>query len=61
MSTSDDVPVAGGGYKDIGARSGLLHGGDFKASHRSLESVDGIDLGDEHASTVGTERLGALW
>jgi len=60
VSTSDDVPVASGSYKDIGAMSSILHGGDFIASHRSLESVDGIDLGDKNAGTVGTERLGAL-
>ena len=60
MSTSDDVPVASGGYKDIGARSSILHGGNFITRHCSLESVDRIDLGDENASTVGTERLGAL-
>ena len=60
MGTSDDVPVASGGYKDIGARSSLLHGADFITSHRSLESIDRVDLSDENASTVGTERLGAL-
>ena len=56
----DDVPVTSGGDEDVRAGSSLLHGGDLVTSHRSLESVDGVDLGDDDTSTVGTERLGAL-
>ena len=57
---SDDVPVSSSGNEDIGARSSLLHGGDLVTSHRSLESIDRVDLGDDDASTVGSERLGTL-
>ena len=58
--SSDDVPVPSGGNEDVGARSSLLHGGDLVTSHRSLESVDRVDLGDEDASTVRSEGLGTL-
>ena len=60
MSTGNDIPVAGGGYKDVGTRGSILHSGDFIASHRGLEGIDGVDLGNENTSTVGAERLGAL-
>ena len=60
MSAGDNIPVASGGHEDIGAMSSILQGGDLITSHRSLESVDGVDLGDENASTIGAERLSAL-
>jgi hypothetical protein len=56
----DDVPVAGGGDEDVGAGSGVFHGGDFETSHSGLEGVDWVDLGDKNASTVRLQRLGAL-
>lgn len=57
----DDVPVARGGHEDIATGSSLLHGGDLVAGHGRLESVDGVDLGDDNASTVRAERLGTLY
>ncbi len=56
----NDVAVTSGGDEDVGAGSSLLHGRDLITSHRGLESVDGVNLGDEDTSTVGPERLGAL-
>ena len=56
----DDVAVPSSGDEDVRARRRLLHSRDLIAGHRSLESVDGVDLGDDDTSTVGTERLGAL-
>ncbi len=32
---------------------------DFQAFHGGLECVDGVDLGDEHAATLPTQRLHA--
>ena len=60
VSTGDNIPVASRGHEDIGARGSIFHGGDLITSHRSLESVDGVNLGDENASTIRAERLGAL-
>lgn len=60
MSTSDDIPVSSGGDEDVRPGSSVLHGGDFVAGHGSLKGVDGVDLGDQHASTVGLEGFGAL-
>lgn len=56
----DNVPVAGGGDEDVGAGSSVFHGGDFITGHGGLESVDWIDLGDDNASTIRLQRLGAL-
>ena len=56
----DDVAVAGRGDEDVGARRGLLHRRDLVAGHGSLESIDGVDLGDDDTSTVGAEGLGTL-
>lgn len=60
MLASDNVPVAGGGDEDVGARGGVFHGGDFVTGHSSLEGIDRVDLGDENASTIRLQRLGAL-
>ena len=56
----DDVTVASGGYENVGTRRGLFHRSDLVACHGSLKSIDGIDLGDNDASTVRTKGLGAL-
>lgn len=42
----DNVLVSSGGDEDVGAGSGVFHGGDFVTGHSSLESVDWVDLGD---------------
>lgn len=60
VGSCDDIPVTSGGDKDVRTGSGILHGGDFVTSHRSLKSIDRVDLGNENASTVGPEGLGAL-
>ena len=54
-----DISAASGGDKDLTDGGGLLHGGDLVARDGSLEGVDGVDLGDENASTHGVEGLGA--
>ena len=58
--SGDDVTVTSGGHENVGTGGGLLHGGDFVTGHRSLEGVDGVDLSDDDASTVGPEGLGTL-
>ena len=60
MSTSDDVPVTGGGNEKVGAGGSFLHSGDLVAGHGSLEGVDRVDLGDQNTSAIGAERLSTL-
>lgn len=36
MFASDDIPVSGGGNKDIGPGCSVLHGGDLVTGHGSL-------------------------
>lgn len=60
VSASKDVTAAGGGDEDVAAVGDVLHGGDLVAGHGGLEGVDGVDLGDDDASTVRGERLGTL-
>src|SRR5262245_51136023 len=54
---SDDVAAAGGGDEDRALRGSFFHRGDFKAFHRGLQRVDGIDLGDDHASAVAAHAV----
>jgi hypothetical protein len=56
----DDVAVTGGGNEDVGTVSSVLHGRNLVPAHRSLKSVDGVDLGDDDTSTVRAERLSTL-
>lgn len=58
--TGDDVSAASGRDEDLALRSGLFHGSDLVTGHRSLEGVDGVNLGDDDSGTVGSERLSAL-
>lgn len=58
---SDDIPVTGGGDKEIGTGSSFLHGGNFKAGHGGLESVDRVDLSDNYTSTIGAEGFSTLF
>ena len=60
VSASDNVAVTGGGNKDVGTSSSLFHRGDFVASHRRLEGIDGVNLRDEDTSSIRAEGLGAL-
>src|SRR5690606_37179624 len=55
---SDDVTTAGRGDEDVALRSGLFHGGHFVPFHRGLQGIDGVDLGDQHASPQGLHRVG---
>ena len=56
----DNIAVTRGRDENVSTGSGLLHGSDLVAGHRSLEGVDGVDLGDEHAGAIGAEGLRAL-
>ena len=56
----DNVPVSGGSDEDVGAGSGIFHGRDFETSHRGLESVDWVNLGDKDASAVRPQSFGTL-
>jgi len=58
--TGDDITVTSGSDENVGAGSGILHGGDFVASHSSLEGVDGVDLSDEDTSTIRLQGFGTL-
>ena len=60
MLANKDVTAAGGRDEDLTLGSGLLHGGDLVALDGSLEGVDGVDLGDEHAGAIGAKGLRAL-
>lgn len=55
---TDNVTAAGGGDKDVGLLDGILHGGDLVTLHSSLESVDGVDLGDNDTGTHTLEGSG---
>jgi hypothetical protein len=57
--TGKDVTAASSGDKDLTLGSSLLHGGDLVARDGSLESVDGVNLGDNDTSTHAMESLGA--
>ncbi|KAI6757111.1 hypothetical protein HG531_002936 [Fusarium graminearum] len=52
---SEDVTAASGGDEDLTELGSLLHGGDLVTSHGSLEGVDGVNLGDNDASTHAVE------
>ncbi len=54
----DDIPASSGGNEDVTLGSSLLHSGDFVTGHGSLESVDGVDLGDDDSGTVRSEGFG---
>lgn len=59
VHASKNVTAAGGGDEDLTLGSSLLHGGDLVAGDGSLESVDGVNLGDNDAGTHAVESLGA--
>lgn len=60
MLVNDDVPASGSGNKDVSSRSSVFHSGDFVSGHGSLQSVDGVNLGDEDSGSVRSERFGTL-
>ena len=57
VTANEDVTATSGGDEDLTHRSSLLHGGDLESRDSSLESVDGVDLGDNDTSTHGSESL----
>eukprot|EP00043_Microstomoeca_roanoka_P006097 m.60201 g.60201 ORF g.60201 m.60201 type:complete len:366 (+) comp13270_c0_seq1:453-1550(+) len=56
---AENTLAASGGDKDGGLLAGLLHSGHLVTLHGGLESVDGVNLGDQDASTHTTKRLSA--
>jgi len=56
--SNNDVTTSSSRDEDVGAGSNILHSVDFVTSHRSLKSVDRVDLGDNDTGTVRSERLG---
>jgi hypothetical protein len=59
VGADKDVTATSGGNEDLTKGSSLLHGNDLVTLNSSLESVDGVNLSDENASTHGVESLGA--
>lgn len=59
VGTGDDVTAASGGDEDLGLSNSLLHGGDLVTLHSSLESVDGVDLGDKDTRAESAEGSSA--
>lgn len=55
----DDAGVAGGGHEDVGVANDFVEGLDFVAFHGSLQSANRVDFGDDHASALAAEGLGA--
>lgn len=60
MFSGDDVAITSGGDKDVRAGGNILHSGNFKADHCSLESIDGVNLGDNDASSVVAKGFSTL-
>src|SRR5262249_35109638 len=59
VSEGDDIDVSGSGNVDITATQGLFDSGDLVTFHCRLQSINGIDLGDDHARSLAAQRLGA--
>jgi hypothetical protein len=60
MFRGDDVPVTGCRDEHVRPRSSLLHRGDLITSHGGLQSVDGVNFGNDNTSTVRLQGFGAL-
>lgn len=54
-----DVTATSGGDEDLALGGSLLHGEDLVTGNGGLESVDGVDFGDNDGSTHAAEGLGA--
>ena len=59
LSGADDAGVTGGGHEDVGVANDFVKGLDFVAFHSSLQSANRVDFGDDHASALAAEGLGA--
>src|SRR5438270_12231804 len=57
MFEPDYIEVAGSGDVDVATTQGLFDGSHFVAFHRGLQRIDRIDLGDDDARALATERL----
>ena len=59
LCCADDAGVAGGGHEDVGVAHDFVEGLDFVAFHGGLQSANRVDFGDDHASALTAEGLGA--
>ena len=55
----DHVHVAGRRHEEVGRLDDVLERGDLVALHRRLQRADRVDLGDDHACALTTQRLRA--
>jgi len=55
--SSDDIAVAGTGYKDIAFGQGIFEGCNLKAFHGSLKRTDGINFGNNNAGAIATHTV----
>ena len=58
-SRGDHVAVPGGGDEDVGGLDHILQPQHLVAVHRGLQRADRVDLCDDDASALATQRLGA--
>ena len=56
---ADHVTVARRGDDDVGARQGVLEGGDLEPVHGGLQGADRVDLGHDDPGALATQGLGA--
>src|SRR5438270_9524660 len=61
MFEPDYIEVAGGGDIDVATTKGLFDGSHLITFHRGLQRIDRIDLGDDDARPLTTERLRATF
>merc|ERR1719187_1371050 len=59
MLAGQDVFASSGGDKDVTPLYAILHSGDLIALHGCLQSIDGVDLSDDHPATETPQGLGA--
>ena len=59
LGGGDDHGVAGGGHEDVGHAHDFVEGLDFVAFHGGLECANRVDFGDDHASALTAQGLGA--
>src|ERR1043165_8643068 len=57
----DHVGIAGCADVNVAAPKGLFDGRYFIAFHRCLEGINRIDLGDDYARALATQRLCATF
>eukprot|EP00128_Syssomonas_multiformis_P016851 Colp12_sorted_trinity150504_noHs@2414 len=56
---ADDALATSGGDEDVGLLDSLVEGGDLVTLHGSLESVNGVDLGNDNTGTEAAEGSSA--